>query len=113
MDIVVQEWNSHRIRKTKNSIAPAGRLMLMFDLPELYGSQNYLVHLAAEDVEVWEAECSFIILPCDEDFFELFNLIATENNFIKSSNPFDVVLFYISLRKEVLQLLPNNEYMRD
>lgn len=108
MNTVVREWNSHRIRKTKNSVAPAGRPIVMFDLPELYDTQDYLLHLNDEDVAAWETECAFPTLPCDEDIFELCNIILVEKNLLKNSDPYDTVLLYISLRKVLISLLENS-----
>lgn len=108
MDMITWEWNSHRIRKTKNTVAPAGRPIMMYDLPELYDSQDYLLPLAVEDINMWKTECSFPSTPCDEDIFELCNLIVNEKNLIKSNHPFDTVIFYISLRNEITSLLNIN-----
>lgn len=39
----VSVWNMHRIRPTRNGNVPAGKLCILYCLPELNGTKDYLV----------------------------------------------------------------------
>ncbi|CAG9764650.1 unnamed protein product [Ceutorhynchus assimilis] len=42
LDQVCLEWNVHRIRKTRNANAPAGRPAIMYEMPSLHGVSDHI-----------------------------------------------------------------------
>ncbi|KAF5887205.1 uncharacterized protein DAT39_022327 [Clarias magur] len=46
LDAVKESWNSHLIRPSRNQRVPHGRPEVMYFLPELYNTQDYLCQIA-------------------------------------------------------------------
>ncbi|KAJ8914150.1 hypothetical protein NQ315_016228 [Exocentrus adspersus] len=69
LDKVAFEWNTHRIRASRNSNAPTGRPMCLFELSHLFGGENCLVHIPEGIVDVIQENENFTNHNniCDED----------------------------------------------
>ncbi|KAJ8976015.1 hypothetical protein NQ317_003830 [Molorchus minor] len=50
------EWNTHRITGKKTSIAPMGRPLTMFELPQLYGTRDYLFAVSPSEITMCQEE---------------------------------------------------------
>ncbi|XP_031351071.1 uncharacterized protein LOC116176587 [Photinus pyralis] len=105
LDLVVQEWGAHRITKSKNSISPSGRPIVMYNLPELYGSEDNLVRVFSASILSCKEECLSLKSSCDEDVNDLCNIILSELDMSKPHDPYDAVNLYVKLRTEILDLL--------
>ncbi|KAL1489196.1 hypothetical protein ABEB36_014129 [Hypothenemus hampei] len=104
----VLEWNNHSIRQTRHSIAPSGRPETMYTFPEVYDTQNYLVSIDPDliNIEEFEEVCEFLSIPsADEDVFELCNIISEEMQLQKPENPYDAMTNYVLLRREIIPQL--------
>ncbi|KAK9977241.1 hypothetical protein ABG768_019062 [Culter alburnus] len=83
LDTVVNMWNNHRIRRSNGCDLQHGKPFLMYNLPELYQSKDYLNPVDAERLDVinhenvclWKSD-----IPCDRDFYDLCILVMEENN---------------------------------
>ncbi|CAH0555036.1 unnamed protein product [Brassicogethes aeneus] len=53
LDTVVLEWNTHRIARSRNSIAPYGRPFMMYNRPQDFMSTDYLHPVSIEMTELW------------------------------------------------------------
>ncbi|KAB0793315.1 hypothetical protein PPYR_12935 [Photinus pyralis] len=108
MNSVVLEWNSHNISSSKNSILPRGKPLIMYHSPEIYRSNDYLISVEFDDLEIAREECVFLDqeCPCDKDVFELCNILlneaAVENI---PSDPYNAIDVYLYLRNKLSCLL--------
>lgn len=105
LDSAVLVWNTHRIAHSKNSLLPSGRPSLMYELPQIYKTENYIVPVNNAVVEELKESCKFLNTPCDNSVYQLCNTIIAENVWNKSSDPADAVNLYVNLRMEILRLL--------
>lgn len=107
---MVLEWNSHKIRKPKNSISPSGRPMTMFKMPQHYSTESYLKYVDEKDLEVCEEECIFNThTTFDETLNEICQIIITEENLNVTNDPYELVNIYIKLRSTILMNVENRQ----
>ncbi|ROJ26374.1 hypothetical protein DPX16_12536 [Anabarilius grahami] len=72
LDSTKDTWNSHLIRPSRNSLIPHGRPDVMYTLPELYDTEDYICHILVEDCATCEDQCIHRSdVACDEDIFTL------------------------------------------
>ncbi|KAG5887618.1 hypothetical protein JTB14_002627 [Gonioctena quinquepunctata] len=102
---VVMEWNVHKIRKSRNSIAPTGRPSIMFDMPSLYGTKSYCVDIPNFAIEALYDVCSFNDYPCDKDVYDLCRILISENGYSQVTDHNSAVHLYIQLRNSILTLI--------
>jgi len=100
LDDVSDVWNSHRIRPSRNDAVPAGRPLVMYSLPSVYGARDYIQPVDPETVRLCREECSFISadVSCDADVHALCSLYMTRHNWVM---PVDHLLgaeLYLNLR---------------
>lgn len=77
--------------------------MVMYTVPALYGADEYLQPVEADEIDVCQEECTFVDgLPCDRDMFELFILYMEENGLDEPSDAFEAVDLYMDLRERLL-----------
>lgn len=106
MNRVVTEWNIHRIRKSRNSIAPAGRPDILYSFPEIFESVNYIHRLEEHHIQNCKEECIFLNNSCSAfDIAGLCEIIMQEMNIEKPINVYDGITAYIHIRAEMLTLL--------
>lgn len=105
MDTVVQEWNVHRISRSRNSASPTGRPIIMFSAPQIYEARDYKREVSLERLVACKEECVVLNFPCDEDVYNLCNIILEEQNLFLTGDPYQAVDVYISLRNEIKRLL--------
>lgn len=76
LDLISQEWNTHRIRRQKNTELPARKPNCLYYFPEAYGSKNYgkLVH--EDEIKDFLETHALVSLPYNPKFKELVNIIA-------------------------------------
>lgn len=71
MDTISFEWNTHIISGKKNSVAPNGRPVTMFELPEIYGTKTYINPVSENDIrnlDVFEL-CTIIMNKKRTNFY--------------------------------------------
>lgn len=107
LDIVVTEWNLHNINAARNSICPKGRPFIMYHIPEVYGTKDYLNCVLKEDIDTCKPFCYFINknIPCDKDVYNLAVLIMGDHNVTLPVNSAEAVELYRFLRRELLLIL--------
>lgn len=81
--------------------------MCLFELPQLYGAQNYLVHMPEGVVDIIENDAEFVKRSqnCDSDVANLCNCLIEENGYIKDKDPYNALNLYTKLRVAVNRLL--------
>ncbi|CAH1114742.1 unnamed protein product [Psylliodes chrysocephalus] len=105
LDQVVLEWNIHKIRRLKNTVSPSGRPCIMYEMPSIYKTRSYMVGVPNFAIEALRSECKFLKYPCDQDVFDLCNILLVENNWEKGSDPHEAVDLYIQLRNVLKSIL--------
>ncbi|KAF4095133.1 hypothetical protein G5714_024211 [Onychostoma macrolepis] len=69
LDSTKDTWNSHLIRPSRNSLVPHGRPDVMYTLPELYDTEDYICHVPVADCATWEDQCIHRSdVTCDDVF---------------------------------------------
>ncbi|XP_062605262.1 uncharacterized protein LOC134267055 [Saccostrea cucullata] len=67
---VVHLWNTHRMRRNQNQVAPSGRPLTMYQIPHLYGTENHACPVSLEKIRICQEECIYKeSFPCDSDVF--------------------------------------------
>jgi hypothetical protein len=90
-------WNVHRIRPT--NYTGGGRPIMLYDIPELYGTRDYMCDVDLNRIDVCAQECTFYNgIPCDEDIYPLACLYMDEHGWLMPSDPYEAVDLYVSLR---------------
>ncbi|KAL4008914.1 hypothetical protein ACER0C_002766 [Sarotherodon galilaeus] len=106
LDDTAQVWNAHSIRPSTNINIPGGRPNVMYTLPELYGTRDFLCPTEEEHVEMCKTECVFrLTKPCDPDVYELCNILMTESHLTPPTDPYQAVNLYVHLRENIMALV--------
>ncbi|KAF3834382.1 hypothetical protein F7725_025586 [Dissostichus mawsoni] len=85
LDKIKAVWNTHRIRPTKNCNVPSGIPDVMYTVPQLWGSEDCVV--PHSDLGACKQACKFLsTIPCDEDVFDLCNMIMLESGLTFPTN---------------------------
>lgn len=101
MDEMVEVWNAHHIRPTKNQNGPHGRPIVMYKLPSAYDTITYIEEVDEEKVEVCKSECIFRDqCICDKDVKELSDMMMEENGFETPTTVEKALELYCRLRNE-------------
>ena len=103
---VAQHWNLHRIRPSLNQESPPGRPDVLYFLPELRETTSYL-HTVDEDA-MMVAEgmcCEDHLIPFDDTFAELAEMIMEENNLQVPSTPLEASLLYSELLYHIQRMM--------
>jgi hypothetical protein len=107
MDIIREElkraarlWNNHRIIPSTNLCkSPTGRPDLLYSLPEITGTTDFIIKVENEDITLSEQLlCSNSHLPnCIPEFSELANIIISEQNLQMPNSPDEARVLYLAL----------------
>ena len=78
----------------------------LYTMPEQYGTHDYLCHIDDEVIEACRNECVLKgYVPCYQDIYDLCTIIMTDNIWTKTADARSARELYISLRREVLNLI--------
>ncbi|KAB0795190.1 hypothetical protein PPYR_12029 [Photinus pyralis] len=102
LDTVAMEWDLHQISRSRNAVSPIGKPFIMYNIPEVYGTKDYLCNLSSADIGDYEEQCLFHNCPCDDDFYELCVIIMSENGYVMPKTSTDAVDLYLNLRHQLL-----------
>ncbi|XP_030609254.1 uncharacterized protein LOC115796912 [Archocentrus centrarchus] len=106
LDETAQVWNAHSIRPSKNINIPSGRPNVMYTLPELYRTRDFICHVEEEHVELCKNECVFRqTKPCDQDVYELCSILMSESHRTPPTDPYQAVNLYMHLREAIMASL--------
>ncbi|XP_071944693.1 uncharacterized protein [Antedon mediterranea] len=106
LDSVANEWNAHRISKSRNSHGPFGRPTLMYNVPYLFGGQECIIPVDVAKVEVCESESIFKSqIPCDKDVFDLCSIFLEEKQLSMPKTCDEGLQLYSSLRNMFLDVI--------
>ncbi|KAK5647929.1 hypothetical protein RI129_002821 [Pyrocoelia pectoralis] len=106
LDTVVIEWNTHKISGSKNSVCPRGRPFIMYHMPQLFGTKNYLCQLPRQPVDMFDEHCTFFNnIPCDEDVYQLAAIVMDEERLTIAKEPSSAIHLYLNLRSKMLNMI--------
>ncbi|XP_033114901.1 uncharacterized protein LOC117115288 [Anneissia japonica] len=70
LDDMVSTLNHHLIRSSRNSRSSFGRPNIIYYMPEMYGTLDYICQVSNEQVGLCQQECTFRKAnPCDKDVY--------------------------------------------
>ncbi|KAK0154136.1 hypothetical protein N1851_003760 [Merluccius polli] len=102
LDDTAQVWNTHTIRPSKNISVPSGRPNVLYALPQLYGTRDFLSPVEDEHLQLCKDECVFRRpIPCDPDVYELCNILMVESHLTLPRDPYQAVNLYRHLREAI------------
>jgi len=102
---MVRLWNAHKIRHTKNCNMPCGRPIIMFNVPELFHTDDYLLPVSPEDIAACKRFCrKKPIVPCDSQLFRLANIIMEEKHLSMPTNANEATALYVVLKRELMEI---------
>ena len=106
MDSNKDTWNSHLNCPLRNSLVPHGRPDVMYTLPELYETEDYISQVPVEDCDTCEVQCIHRSdIPCDEDIFTLCSHIMAQHQLRIPKDRFTALNLYLALRQELITVL--------
>ncbi|CAI6376619.1 unnamed protein product [Macrosiphum euphorbiae] len=100
---MMQEWNIHRIRKSKNSICCYGRPITMFEIPEEQNTIDFIHTVEISELQLCKNENMYSTnICCDETVYELCNIILAEKRIAIPDDPYSIIDYiYIMLRNTI------------
>lgn len=107
LDETAKVWDSHLIRRSRNTNVPTGRPNIMYSIPELYSTDNYLCEIDDEEIEICKEHATFRSgIHCDEDIYNMCIQIIAENSLLIPKDPDQALDLYLELRQKIISLLP-------
>ncbi|XP_072223124.1 uncharacterized protein [Leuresthes tenuis] len=102
LDYTAQVWNAHTIRPSKNTNVPSGQPNVMYALPQLCGTRDFLSPVEDEHLQLCKDECVFRVpIPCDPDVYELCHIFMAESHLTLPTDPYQAVSLYLHLREAI------------
>ena len=106
LDDIVTLWDGHRIRKNKQDHVTHGRPLTMYQLPQVYGTRDYLLPVDQRRIQLCESEIvNKKKYPCDEDLFNYCCLVMESNRWTHPETPEEAAHLYINLRGHMRRTL--------
>ncbi|KAJ8041259.1 hypothetical protein HOLleu_12025 [Holothuria leucospilota] len=66
LDRIRDEWNAHHIRYPRNVEGPYGRPVIMYNIPEVYNTRDYIFHVDQQETQLCKNEGTLHNdYPCD------------------------------------------------
>lgn len=86
---------------------PTGKPLIMYNMPEIYGTRNYMLPITENKLEIARQDCLFLDenVPCDEDVFELCEILLNEDGRLHPEDPYEAADTYLYLRNQLIDLL--------
>ena len=77
---VAELWNSHRIRPSSNPESPSGRPDILYHVPQSSNTQDYLIPVSFDEIDVAEDECAEEpnLFGCSHVFKDLAEMIMED-----------------------------------
>ena len=96
-------WNLHRIRPSSNPESPPGRPDMLYFLPEITSTEDYITTLDMDDVEIADEMCCPRDLPspCSPAFKDLADLIMVDKGLQMPRNPEEAKSLYLELLSNI------------
>ena len=101
-------WNHHHIRKTRNDVINYGRPSLMYEAPELFDTEDYIVPVHQNYIDVCQESdyCKVkSAYPCCEEMLNLCVISMEEKGYSAPTDADEAVTLYLDLRPVVRSAL--------
>lgn len=106
MDATKDLWNSHLIRPSGNPNVPHGRPDVMYLVPELYNTVDYLCQIPEGELNHSEHHCVHRRdIACDQDVFTLCTSVMAQNDLHVPVDAYKAIDLYLCLRTELSVIL--------
>ena len=106
LDLVAEVWNSHVIRPSKNLMVPSGIPNVMFSVPELYDSENYMCLIDEEEFQLCQTNALYRDgMASDEDVYNLCIYIMAEQSLHMAKDAYEALDLYLELRQHINDIL--------
>lgn len=89
-------WNSHRIRPSNRGFS--GRPVVLYDLPQIRGTEDFLCHVDNREILACVEECVFPEEICDTDVYNLASVYMFENHLQMPNDAYEAANLYERLR---------------
>ena len=101
-------WNNHRMRPSTNYESPGGRPDLLFSLPEISDTRDFIVEVDKADITLCQQlvcnSSSLQVLDCTPEFSDLANIIMHEKDLHMPNSPDEARDLYIALIDHIEKL---------
>ena len=99
-------WNTHWIRQSSNNESPCGRPDVIYSVPELDNTENFLVQVTQDDIDTAQDLCKqrHTIKDCDEHFIELVDIIKSEHNLQEPTSIAEAESYYVTLLQHIASI---------
>ena len=78
---------------------PHGKPVVLYTIPELYATNDYMNPVGQADIDICRMECIFRNgFPCDEEVFELAVIYMAECDLEQPTNAREALDLYLALR---------------
>jgi len=94
----VAVWDSHTIRPTRNRRVPGGRPVVMYSVPEIYGTRDYRVNVQSDEIAACKSECVYAASVCDPLVEEICIVLMNEHDWSLPVDYIEAVTLYHNLR---------------
>jgi hypothetical protein len=106
LDDVLQVWNAHHIRSSRNANVAHGKPNAMMSAPELFNTRSYLQTVQTAQLDIHRAVVSMHVnTPCNEDLFEWCCTVLENHGLVLSTVADDVTGVCKRLRSEIRNLI--------
>ncbi|KAL3865542.1 hypothetical protein ACJMK2_042918 [Sinanodonta woodiana] len=106
LDLVAEVWDSHVIRPSKNLMVPSGIPNVMFSVPELYDSENYMCLIDEEEFQLCQTNALYRDgMASDEDVYNLCIYIMAEQSLHMAKDAYEALDLYLELRQHINDIL--------
>jgi hypothetical protein len=98
-----QQWNLHKIRKSRNPESPDGRPDVLYFLPDGTASRDFLTPVGQAEIEIARERCCAQPpqFGCSAEFAELALFIMQEKNLMMPSTTEEAIILYTRLVEEI------------
>lgn len=100
---VARLWNVHKIRLSTNVESPSGRPDVLFFLPEVSNTSNFVSEVCLDELELAEERCCNRAPQsgCCEEFAQLASIIMEEQNLQFPRTAEEATTLYVNLLEEI------------
>ena len=113
MHKVAQYWNTHRIRPSLNAETPADRPDVVYFVPQLNNTRDYLIEVAVDETDIAEELCTeqVSVRGCSTHFNDLAIMIMEDEGLQMPHTANEAKDLYITLLSLINDLELNDKHV--
>ena len=101
LNSILNDWNSHIISKSRNSVPRSRPDSILFFLPHHFNASDYSVEVDPEELENFEPVVSYDEESCSAEFREFAKIIMDRDEKSEPTNPNEALDLYLHLLSQV------------